>query len=200
MTVDSPSTGANFSDYWLLYSHIRKTKPREVLEFGPGITTLVIAQALSENGCGRVTAMEDLEEYRNALDKIIPDRLRPYIDLRLSPARTVHWGPVRGKAYGEIPERDYEFVWIDGPNYDLEREFDADILEIVERSEKPITAFVDGRKTSCFLYRVIFGKHFKYDYIRRVGFLRASKHDMKSFHHIARSMKFRGVIYGLLRV
>lgn len=61
ISKNSPSTGANYFDYWLLYSHIRRTKPREVLELGPGLTTLVIAQALHENGSGRVTAMEDLK-------------------------------------------------------------------------------------------------------------------------------------------
>ena len=200
VTVNSPSTGASYFDYWLLYSHIRKTKPREVLELGPGITTLVIAQALSENGFGRVTAMEDLEKYYDALDEIIPDRLRPHIDLQLSPAREVHWGPFRGKAYGEIPDRAYEFAWIDGPNYDREREFDADILEIVAKSEKPITAFLDSRLSTGFFYRMIFGRHFKYDRIRRIGFLKASKHDMKSFDQIFRSISTRGVIYGLFRV
>jgi len=200
VTVNSPSTGADYYDYWLLYSHIRKTKPREVLELGPGITTLVIAQALNENGFGRVTAMENLKKYYDALDEIIPENLRPYIDLRLSPCREIHWGPIRGKAYGEIPERDYEFAWIDGPNYDRKNEFDADILEVVERSEKPITAFVDSRIASCFFYRMIFGRKFKLDYIRGIGFLRASKHDIKTFQQIYLSMRFRGVIYSLFRL
>lgn len=200
MTVNSPSSGANYYDYWLLYSHIRKTKPHEVLELGPGITTLVIAHALSENGFGRVTAMEDLKKYYDALDEIIPETLRPYIDLRLSPCRESLWGSFRGKAYGEIPERDYEFIWIDGPNYKKGEEFDADILEIVERSEKPITAFVDKRLGSCFIYRIIFGRCFEYNRISNIGILKASKHDIKTSHQIYRSMKVRGTIFGLFRM
>lgn len=200
VTVNSPSTGANYYDYWLLYSHIRKTKPHEVLELGPGLTTLVIAQALRENGAGRVTAMEDIPKWHDALDRIIPDALRPHIDLRLSPCREMHWGPFRGKAYGEIPERDYEFVWIDGPSYDKTREFDADILEVVARSERPVTAFVDSRLASCFFYKLVFGRRFKHDYVRGLSFLRASRHDMKSFRDIYRSLRIPGLIYGVFRI
>lgn len=197
---NSPSTGANYFDYWLLYSHIRDTKPEEVLELGPGLTTLVIAQALHENGSGRVTAMEDLQQYYDALQKIIPDHLRPFIDLHLSPAHQVHYGPFRGKAYQSIPERDYDFVWVDGPNYDRETEFDADILQIIARRDKPLTAFVDSRVGSCFIYGLVFGNKFKYDYIRRIGKLTASKHDMKTYKQIFSRIKIRGTIYGLFRI
>ncbi len=197
---NTPSTGANYYDYWLLYSHIRKTRPLEVLELGPGLTTLVIALALYENGAGRVTALEDLKIYHDALQEIIPDHLRPFIDLNLSPSRQVHYGPFRGKAYTSIPERDYDFVWIDGPNYDRQTEFDADILEIVAKRDKPITAYVDSRIGSCFIYGLVFGNKFRYDYIRRIGKLTASKHDMRTYKEIFSTIKLRGTIYGLFRI
>jgi hypothetical protein len=200
VTSVTPSTGADFYDYWLLYSYIRQAKPREVLELGPGITTLVIAQALSENGSGRVTAIEDVEHYYKALENIIPDKLRSYIELHLSPSHQTNWGPFRGKAYKEIPDRNYDLVWIDGPNYDRQSEFDADILEIVSKSDRPITAFVDSRMGSCFIYSLVFGRKFKFDYIRRIGVLRACRADMKTYSQIFSSIKFRGIIYGLLRI
>lgn len=200
VTTSSPSTGASFYDYHLLYQEIKKLKPREVLELGPGITTLVIAQALSENGFGRVTAMEDVQMYYDALDGIIPDELRPYIDLRLSPSHEVHWGPFRGKAYQSIPEREYDFAWVDGPNYDKEHEFDADIVQIVSKSPKPIKAYIDNRVGSCFFYGLIFGKKFRYDHVRHIGILNASQHDIRTYTSIYKSMKSRGAIYGLFGI
>lgn len=197
---NTPSTGANYYDYWLLYSHIRKHKPKEVLELGPGITTLVIAHALHENGSGRVTAMEDQQKYHDALQAIIPDHLRPFIDHVHSPSHQTHWGPFRGRAYESIPERDYDLVWIDGPNYDRNTEFDVDILPLVSKRDKPITAFVDSRIGSCFIYKLVFGKKFKYDYIRRTGTLHASRHDMRNYTQIFSTMKVRGAIYGLLGI
>ena len=66
--------------------------------------------------------------------------------------------------------------------------------------EKPITAFVDKRLGSCFIYRIIFGRCFEYNRISNIGILKASKHDIKTSHQIYRSMKVRGTIFGLFRM
>ena len=39
-------TGASYSDYLTLYEQVKSFKPREVVEFGTGITSVVLAQAL----------------------------------------------------------------------------------------------------------------------------------------------------------
>ena len=46
----------------------------------------------------------------------------------------------------------------------------------------------------------MFGNKFRYDYIRRIGKLTASKHDMKTYKEIFSSIKLRGTIYGLFRI
>src|SRR3989344_9466942 len=40
----------DYSKYYILYTIIRKLKPRYILECGSGITTIIIALALKENG------------------------------------------------------------------------------------------------------------------------------------------------------
>ena len=42
-------TGASYSDYLTLYEQVKSFKPKEILECGTGITTVVLAQALLEN-------------------------------------------------------------------------------------------------------------------------------------------------------
>ena len=66
-------TGASYSDYLTLYAQVRAHRPREILECGTGISTVVLAQALRENAIedgetpGRVTSMEDdADWYRTA--------------------------------------------------------------------------------------------------------------------------------------
>ncbi|MBI2047577.1 MAG: hypothetical protein HYT27_00400 [Parcubacteria group bacterium] len=46
---NTSSTGCSYSDYWVLYNYIKKHKPAEVLECGTGVSTIVMAYAMSEN-------------------------------------------------------------------------------------------------------------------------------------------------------
>jgi hypothetical protein len=189
----TPSTGAQYSDYWALYSYVRKYKPKEILELGPGITTLVLAQAVKENGEGRITAMEDVPFYFDATQKIIPPELASFIDLRLSPKTKYQYGPFTGVAYTEIPQRQYEFVYVDGPNYEAEKEFDADIIQVIRNAEHPVTAYIDSRTGSCFIYHLLFGSKFRFHYTKRLGIIdRATKRDLRTFNQVvATSMKRR---------
>lgn len=186
--VISPSTGCSFSDYWALYSYIKKNKPQEVLELGSGVSTLVIAQALFENGTGRVTSMEESLEYRDATDKTIPDSLRPYIDLTVSHVMEYCWGPFAGTAYEKIPKRDYDFVFVDGPQYDAATSFDADLLRLITESSKPVSAFIDMRTGTSLIYHFLLGKKFSYNYIEHRGFVnRVTKADVSTYSKLVAS-------------
>ncbi len=190
-TVISPSTGCSFSDYWALYSYIKKQKPLEVLELGSGISTLVIAQALLENGIGRVTSMEESWKYRDATDKTIPNSLRSFVDLCVSPAVEYRWGPFVGTVYKEIPEREYDFVFVDGPQYDATNSFDADLLRLISRSERPVSALIDMRTGTSLMYYFLLGNKFSYNYIENRGFVKgATKKDVSTYSKlVARYMK-----------
>ena len=43
----SSSTGCNYSDYGAIYKHVLENKPKEILECGTGVSTIVMAQAFS---------------------------------------------------------------------------------------------------------------------------------------------------------
>ena len=45
----SSATGASMSDYLTLYREVRRLKPREVLELGTGVSTVVLVRALMDN-------------------------------------------------------------------------------------------------------------------------------------------------------
>src|SRR3546814_15369311 len=61
----------SYSDYLTLYEQVRAHRPREILECGTGISTVVLAQALRENAAeigqapGRVTSMEDDPDWQD---------------------------------------------------------------------------------------------------------------------------------------
>ncbi len=46
------SSGASAIRYKALYEYVKKHKPKEILECGSGVTTVVLAQAIKENGMG----------------------------------------------------------------------------------------------------------------------------------------------------
>lgn len=164
--AESGSTGCQYMDYDVLYRRVRATSPREVLECGTGVSTVVLAQALRENAdehgiVGRVTSMEDAEPWFEMASELLPAELAPYCDLRLSPKVEDGYAIYRGVRYASIPDRRYELAFIDGPSTfcpsDGTRGFDFDLLHIVRRSDRHVSAIVDGRLTTVFVLQQIFG-------------------------------------------
>jgi hypothetical protein len=187
----SDFTGCNYYDYWILYEYVRRFKPKEILECGTGASTLVMAHALMENtqegqAAGRITSMEDVESWYQHAKKLIPDQLKPYIDLICSPKVEYCYSIFRGVGYQEIPERDYQFVFVDGPETtapsDQIHTFDIDLIHVVKKANQPVFALVDKRVTTCYVYQKVFGTDkVKYNPRCDLGFVGPLTHsDLKS--------------------
>jgi hypothetical protein len=161
----SRSTGCSFADYWHLYKAIRTYRPAEVLECGTGVSTLVIARALVDNERegikGRVTSMEENAQWLEVAERLLPDAYRAYVDFRLSPTIEDHYSIFRGVRYKDVPERAYDFVFVDGPNYrspiDDTPTFDLDFLHVLSKSKNSVAGLVDKRVSSCFVFQQILG-------------------------------------------
>lgn len=174
------STGCSWIDLWTLYNTIRIKKPGEILELGPGLSTLVMSYALMENqkegSPGRITAMEELEEYMDMATALQPDHLKPFVNFYLSPKVEDHLYIFRGVRYRDVPDKPYDFVFVDGPDLyapsDGQMTFDFDFINVVKRSEKPVYGIVDYRLTTSFVFQTIFGKDkVKFDAIRELEFI-----------------------------
>lgn len=194
------STGCSFSDYLILYSYIRKYKPIEVLECSTGVSTIVMAYGMMENEndggvAGRITSMEESIEYYTAARQLIPPQLSKYIDMVQSQKVEGHHYFFRGVKYKSVPDREYDFVFIDGPTTsapsDGQKTFDFDFIDVVLRSEKPVSAIVDCRLSTCYVLGKVLGKDkIKYDKIRSVGYIGpCTKFDIKKTNDIIRSYK-----------
>lgn len=174
----SQSTGCDMSDYFCLYSYVREHKPKEVLELGTGASTVVIAHALMENHKetgvqGRVTSMEDIPKYFEMARSLFPEKYKNYAEIILSESAIDFYAMFRGIHYKNIPTRQYNFVFIDGPDYktsDGSITFDFDFINVVKNSDTPVVAFIDRRFTTCYVLEQIFGeKNFKFDYLNGLG-------------------------------
>lgn len=191
----SASTGCSFSDYLVLYNYVREHKPREVLECGTGASSVVLAHALFENHRqygikGRVASMEEHRRYHETAVTLFPVELREYAEIFLSPAVEVTRDFFRGARYKEVPKRQYDFVFVDGPDFMTNPKFspmafDYDLVDVIAQSDTPVSAIVDTRTSTCFVYHLLFGDKFRYDYIRKLGFLEpCTKQDLLSARQI----------------
>ncbi len=160
------STGCSYSDYWELYNFIRTKKPREVLECGTGVSTIVMAYALMENEKkdnikGRITSMEEVEEWYHMAIDLIPESLAKYVDFVLSPRVEDYYSIFRGVRYRDVPNRNYEFMFIDGPNHaapsDGDITFNFDIFKVIKKQETPVYAIVDKRVNTSYVLQKVFG-------------------------------------------
>ncbi len=187
----SHSTGASHADYLALYSYIKTHKPKEVLECGTGFSTVVIAQALKENEeesgiMGHLVSMEENEKYYQDALRSLPEQFKndSCVQIVCSPAVEDTYQVFRGIRYREIPKRPYDFVFVDGPDYVLPRgesllAYDLDFLRLVEKSNHPMSAFIDTRTDTSYMYSLLFPNHFVYDHVRGTGIVRnVTKNDL----------------------
>tara|TARA_B100001248_G_scaffold262164_1_gene256487 strand:+ start:2208 stop:3002 length:795 start_codon:yes stop_codon:yes gene_type:complete len=189
----SESTGCNISDYWEIYNFVRTNKPKEILECGTGVSTIVMAFALSENEKegfkGRITSMESVKKYLNIAKRLLPVHYKKYVNFVLSSVIEDKYSIFRGMRYKNIPmDRDYDFVYVDGPSYfcpvDGSVTFDYDLIHIIKNSDSDVSAIIDKRVSSCYVFQKLLGtKIVKYNAITHLGFVKScNRYDLLDFN------------------
>ena len=162
-----------------MYSAIRERRPLEVLECGSGVSTLIIAHALKENEAqtgqrGRVTSMDEHREWSEMAARLLPQTYHPYVDFRVSETVQDQFSLFRGVRYRDVPDRAYQFVFIDGPNYhspvDGTPTFDFDFIHVLRMARQPVEALIDKRVSTCFVLQQLLGTaKVRYSPVRGLG-------------------------------
>jgi hypothetical protein len=160
-------TGASYSDYLTLYEQVRAHRPREILECGTGISTVVLAQALRDNAAedggppGHVTSMEDDADWYRTACLRLPDAVADIVDIVHSPKADGFYKCFRGVCYESVPDRPYDFVFSDGPDrhspVNGDKLFNLDLINVVRRSERPVRAVVDNHYLTFYVLQKVFG-------------------------------------------
>lgn len=177
----NPVTGVSYSDYLTLYDEVRRHRPREILECGTGLSTIVLAQALCENEAdgharGRITSMEDNAFWLDNAKARFPEELLPYVEFVLSPKQDAIFKCFRGVAYSGVPERPYDFVFSDGPDrrspVNGDKVFNVDLINVILRSSRPVRAIVDDHFLTCYVLQKVLGpKNARYSARRKLLFV-----------------------------
>ena len=176
------STGCGFIDYWYLYQYVRKNKPSNILECGTGVTTLIMATALLELEAegyevGKITSMDSNKEYLDMSEGLLPEPLKKYVDFQLSDLVEDFFSVYRGVRYKNIPDRDYDFVFVDGPDYkssiDGTLSFDFDFIYLLRNATHPMAGLVDKRVSTCYVLQQVLGAdNVKYDPVAHLGIIK----------------------------
>lgn len=148
-----------------MYNAIRTNKPKHVLECGPGASTMVMAYALMENEKegfpGKITAMEEMQEYLDMSIELLPDFFKKYVEYHLSPRVDDTYEIYRGVRYRDVPQADYDFIFVDGPHHrsliDDTFCFDFDFIQILRNTKVHISGMVDYRLSSTYVLQKLLG-------------------------------------------
>jgi hypothetical protein len=124
------------------------------LELGSGDSTPVYGYAAKKVGA-KLVSMEESQQYFQRTVSLIPSELKDTIEVRLSKPREYAYGPFRGTAYSEIPDYPYDFVFVDGPDYNTQLSFNADVIELAQRGLS-FDFILDTRTGSAFMYHLLF--------------------------------------------
>lgn len=174
-------TGASMSDFLTLYQHVRTYRPKEILELGTGVSSVVMAHAMLANATeghdlGRITSMEEDEHWHRTAVENLPESMTGIVDIIHSPKIDGYYKMFRGVRYTEIPDRPYDFVFSDGPErhslVNGDKLFDLDLILVVLRSDRPVRAIVDNHYLTFYVLQKVFGlKHARYSVSHRLMFV-----------------------------
>lgn len=117
---------ARYAKFYLFYKTVRDVKPRYVLECGCGVSTLILEQALKDNGFGELVAMEEYEAFGSVIRDMVGER----VELVVSPTEETTYDGIQGTRYLNIPERPYDLLFIDGPTT---KTVDLDAFYVLEK-------------------------------------------------------------------
>ena len=146
----------DYGDLFYLYSYIRTRQPRRVLEYGSGISTLVMALALRQNGGeGRLGSIEPSEEGAQKTRAGLPAHLLERSEVICSPGMHCE---VEGRdtvCFAERPLANPDMIYIDGAPQGAC--FDgAENVALLEENfdEDGVTIFIDGRRRAVHFFNL----------------------------------------------
>ena len=108
------------SDLVRLHRLVLKRKPKDVLEFGCGLSTVVMADALRRNEIatgrtGKVHAVETAQAWADKVLDALPEDLGSYVEIKVSDARIAEIDGDLCHFYENLPDVKPQMIYLDGP-------------------------------------------------------------------------------------
>ena len=154
--LEIPHMLPRFRDLWsispdfgyLVTRNILDEKPDTVIEFGSGLTTLLVGLALKKNGTGKIVSIDQDEKYFDKTKRLISKfRLEDYVDLKLCSIETIHLHGKQRKWYATqfLDKIDtVQMIIVDGPPGSIQDKARYPALPVLyDKIDKHFICFVD---------------------------------------------------------
>jgi hypothetical protein len=166
--------GPDYSDLWFLYRVVRRRKPRCILEFGSGCSTVIMAQALWENqressrgDRGHLYSVDANPYWAKITSNSIPGHLRELCEVFYSPLLEVSYLGTPVYRHSQIPDVVPDLLYLDGPLLTPERQIAVDVLDLEPRFSPGFYMIVDGRKATTEFLLAYLKRKYVYKYRRQ---------------------------------
>jgi predicted O-methyltransferase YrrM len=183
------SKHASWITIYYVYYYIIKKKPKNILELGSGLSTLVILNAINyvRNIDSRYTpkfiSMENNKKYLINTKKKIAKKYRSQVNLVLSKTIKDNFLIFSGYRYAKLPQIRYDFIFVDGPNYKDKNGMSCsfDIVYILKNISKKFYCIIDKRTATTYIMQKLIGnKSIKLSKINRISFLKVNYKNLKN--------------------
>lgn len=192
-------------DLYVLHREIRRAKPKVVLEFGSGFSTLIIAHALFQNAeeeraakgeiakPGKCWTLDANSAWMENTKQKIPVPLADFVDIRYCQSSVTILNGQLCHCFDKLPNINPEFVYLDGPSardvqgtqyglgFTLEsgghrRSISADLLLLEPALCRNFRMIIDGRYENAVFLRTNLRREYRIQYDKI--------HDFWTFHLI----------------
>lgn len=155
-----------------LHEFIRETKPRVVVEFGSGASTLVIADALNQNGFGKLYSFDHSEYYAAKTNRYLSrEGLNSFVELSVTSLvlwNGKHLNGLNENLWYDLKEADLnniDLMFVDGPpGITCKYSRYPALVQLHERMAKDATIYMDdsSREDEAAICEA-WSKEFSYD-------------------------------------
>jgi hypothetical protein len=151
-----------YVDLLRLTRFVRDRKPSVVWEFGSGWSTQYLAQALADNGAGKLYSLDADELWSSNAQAMLPPWLQAFAELRYVPCTQTQVAGVCSWKYVWRPEAMPQLIYVDGPAGVKECPGNADLVEIEERLAPGCLIVIDGRRKTAEFLRTQFRRNWRF--------------------------------------
>lgn len=114
--------------------------------------------------------------------KLLPPQYSKYVSFELSDTVEDSYSIFRGVRYATVPDRAYDFVFVDGPKYDSPLNggatFDFDFIHVLRSAKNPVAGLIDKRLSTVFVLQQLLGTDkVKYSAVAGLGYVKPCTRD-----------------------